>query len=293
MPGATETVMSAEAAKRREFVFTDTDFNSIRKLVRDVSGITLAESKRELVYGRLSRRLRHLGMDSFADYRALLASAEGQSEIGEFTNAVTTNLTSFFRENHHFDYLKNQFLLPLAANPAGTRRLRIWCSAASTGEEPFSIAMTVADAIPDWERWDIKILATDLDTDVLAQCTAASYKEERIAAMPRARVEKYFDRAGTGATLRYRVKPALTRMIAFRQLNLMNPLPMKGPLDVIFCRNVIIYFDKDTQRELFKRMAPLQRPGDLMFLGHSESLFKVSEAWNLIGKTIYRRGNAC
>jgi chemotaxis protein methyltransferase CheR len=285
--------MTVELAKQREFAFTDADFNSIRKLVKDVSGITLAESKRELVYGRLSRRLRHLGMDSFADYRALLAGEDGASEIGEFTNAVTTNLTSFFRENHHFEFLKNQFLLPLAANPGGTRRLRIWCSAASTGEEPYSIAMTVADAIPDWERWDIKILATDLDTEVLAQCTAATYKEERVEAMPRARVEKYFTREGTGAALRYRVKPALARMITFRQLNLMHRLPMKGPLDVIFCRNVIIYFDKDTQRDLFKRFAPLQRPGDLMFLGHSESLFKVSESWSLIGKTIYRRGASC
>lgn len=285
--------MSAEATKQREFVFTDADFNSIRKLVREIAGITLADSKRELVYGRLSRRLRHYGMDSFADYRALLASPEGESEIGEFTNAVTTNLTSFFREGHHFEFLKTQFLLPRVADPQASRRIRIWCSAASTGEEPYSIAMTVAEAIPDWERWDIRILATDLDTEVLAQCEAAAYKEERVAALPRARVEKYFRREGTGAATRFRVKPELARMVTFRQLNLMHRLPMKGPLDVIFCRNVIIYFDKETQRDLFARMAPLQRPGDLLFLGHSESLFKVSENWSLIGKTIYRRGGAC
>ncbi len=285
--------MSAEPAKKREFAFTDADFNSIRKLVREVSGITLADSKRELVYGRLSRRLRHYGMESFADYRALLAGAEGESEIGEFTNAVTTNLTSFFREGHHFDYLKTHFLLPRAADPHASRRLRIWCSAASTGEEPYSIAMTVADAIPDWERWDIKILATDLDTEVLAQCEAATYKEERVSAMPRSRIEKYFRREGSGAGARLRVKPELARMITFRQLNLMHRLPMKGPLDVIFCRNVIIYFDKETQRGLFARMAPLQRPGNLLFLGHSESLFKVSDDWSLIGKTVYRRGDAC
>jgi chemotaxis protein methyltransferase CheR len=285
--------MSAEIAKQREFVFTEADFNSIRKLVKDIAGITLAESKRELVYGRLSRRLRHYGMESFAEYRELLASADGGSEIGEFTNAVTTNLTSFFRESHHFDFLKNQFLLPRAADPNASRRIRIWCSAASTGEEPYSIAMTVAEAIPDWERWNIRILATDLDTEVLAQCEAAAYKEERVAAMPRGRVEKYFQREGSGAATRFRVKPELARMVTFRQLNLTHRLPMKGPLDVIFCRNVIIYFDKDTQRDLFARMLPLQRPGDLLFLGHSESLFKVSEGWSLIGKTIYRRGTAC
>jgi chemotaxis protein methyltransferase CheR len=285
--------MSAELTKQREFAFTDADFNSLRTLVKNVSGITLAESKRELVYGRLSRRLRVLGMESFAAYRALLASERGQSEMGEFTNAVTTNLTSFFRENHHFEFLRSQFLQPLAKNPVASRRLRIWCSAASTGEEPYSIAMTVADAIPEWTHWDIKILATDLDTNVLEQCRAASYKEERIAALPASRLEKYFTRTGSGTALRYTVKPELARMISFRQLNLMHPLPIKGPLDVIFCRNVIIYFDKDTQRELFKRMAPLQRPGSLMFLGHSESLFKVSDAWELIGKTVYRRGESC
>jgi chemotaxis protein methyltransferase CheR len=282
--------MSAVPDKTREFIFTDADFNSLRQLVKEVSGITLADSKRELVYGRLSRRLRHLGMESFVDYRALLASEEGAAEIGEFTNAVTTNLTSFFRENHHFDYLRDHFLLPRASSASANKRIRIWCSAASTGEEPYSIAMTVADAIPDWERWDIRILATDLDTDVLAQCESGSYKEERVKGMPRARVDKYFTRTGSSADVRYQVKPDLARMITFKQLNLMHALPMKGPLDVIFCRNVIIYFDKDTQRTLFQKMTSLQRPGDLLFLGHSESLFKVSDSWSLIGKTIYRRG---
>jgi chemotaxis protein methyltransferase CheR len=289
-PSIQEPIMSAAEARQREFVFTDADFNSLRQLVREVSGITLADSKRELVYGRLSRRLRHHGLNSFADYRALLSGDRGPAEMGEFTNAVTTNLTSFFRENHHFDYLRDHFLVPRVNGRNAERRIRIWCSAASTGEEPYSIAMTVADAIPDWERWDIKILATDIDTDVLAQCAAASYKEERIAGLPRARLEKHFTHVGSGPTLRYNIKPELKQMISFRQLNLMNPLPMKGPLDVIFCRNVIIYFEKDTQRELFARMAPLQRPGDLLFLGHSESLFKVSEEWSLIGKTIYRKG---
>jgi chemotaxis protein methyltransferase CheR len=285
--------MTAEPVRQREFAFTDADFNSIRKLVKDVSGINLAESKRELVYGRLSRRLRHFGMESFAEYRALLAGTAGADEMGAFTNAVTTNLTSFFREQHHFEFLKTQYLQPLAADAAASRRVRIWCSAASTGEEPYSIAMTVAEAIPDWERWDIRILATDLDTEVLAQCEAASYKEDRLAGMPRPRVERFFNRSGVGASVRYQVKPELQRMVSFRQLNLIHPWPMKGPLDVIFCRNVIIYFDKETQRDLFRRMVPLQRPGDLLFLGHSESLFQVSEAWELIGKNIYRRNAAC
>jgi chemotaxis protein methyltransferase CheR len=279
-------------AKQREFGFTDADFDSLRKLARELAGISLSDSKRELVYGRVSRRLRELGLTSFADYRALLAGAQGANEIGEFINAVTTNLTAFFREKHHFEYLREHFLLPRAADAAGSRRIRIWCSAASTGEEPYSIAITVAEAIPDWQRWDIRILATDLDTNVLRHAEAGLYTEDRVRDMQKALVTKYFARSGEGDKARLKVKPELAKMITFRQLNLIQPLPMKGPLDAIFCRNVIIYFDKETQRDLFSRMAPLQRPGDVLFLGHSETLFKVSEDWKLVGKTVYRRGGA-
>jgi chemotaxis protein methyltransferase CheR len=282
--------MSLVQSKQREFEFTDADFDSLRHTVRELAGITLADSKRELVYGRLSRRLRALGMASFADYRALLSSDAGKDEIGEFINAVTTNLTAFFRENHHFEYFRDNFLRIRAAEAAGSRRMRIWCAAASTGEEPYSIAMTIAEAIPEWERWDIRVLATDLDTNCLQQCEAGSYREERIRGMPRALLDKYFTKSGEGAALRYDVKPKLKQMITFRQLNLVQPFPMKGPLDAIFCRNVIIYFDKETQRALFERMAPLQRPNDVLFLGHSETLFKVSDEWTLVGKTVYRRG---
>ena len=284
--------MTIATARQREFGFTDADFESLRKLARELAGISLADSKRELVYGRVSRRLRELGLTSFADYRALLAGANGAGEVGEFINAVTTNLTAFFREKHHFEYLREHFLLPRAADAAAARRVRIWCSAASTGEEPYSIAITVAEAIPDWQRWDIRILATDLDTNVLRHAEAGVYTADRVRDLPRALVAKYFTRTGEGDAARLQVKPALAKMITFRQLNLIQPLPMKGPLDVIFCRNVIIYFDKDTQRELFNRMAPLQRPGDVLFLGHSETLFKVSEDWKLVGKTVYRRGGA-
>src|SRR5690606_210142 len=139
----------------REFEFTDAEFNSLRRLVPDVAGISLADCKRELVYSRLARRLRHLGLNSFIAYRELLASEEGRGELREFTNAVTTNLTAFFRERHHFDYLRDALLRPRAANPQASRRLRIWSSAVSTGEEAWSIAMTIADALPDWQRWDI------------------------------------------------------------------------------------------------------------------------------------------
>ncbi len=282
-----------DTARLREFEFTDADFNSLRRLVREIAGISLADCKRELVYSRLARRLRHLGLNSFVAYRELLASEEGRGEIREFTNAVTTNLTAFFRERHHFDYLRDAFLLPRAADRRASRRIRIWCAATSTGEEAWSAAMTIADALPDWQRWDIRILATDLDTNVLRTAEAAAYPLDRVRHLPRALVDRHFTRQGHGEQLRYVVRPELARMVSFRPLNLTHPLPMKGPLDAIFCRNVIIYFDKDTQRDLFQRMAPLQRPGDLLFLGHSEGLFKVSTAWTLIGKTVYRRAAPC
>jgi chemotaxis protein methyltransferase CheR len=280
------------SAKQREFGFTDADFESLRRLARELAGISLSDAKRELVYGRVSRRLRDLGLTSFADYRALLAGPGSAAEIGEFINAVTTNLTAFFREKHHFEYLREHFLVPRLADAGASRRIRFWCAAASTGEEPYSIAITVAEAIPDWQRWDIRILATDLDTNVLRHAEAGLYTEDRVRELPRALVGKYFNRVGEGQAARLKVKPELAKMINFRQLNLIQPLPMKGPLDAIFCRNVIIYFDKDTQRDLFSRMAPLQRPGDVLFLGHSETLFKVSEDWKLVGKTVYRRSGA-
>lgn len=282
-----------DTARLREFEFTDADFNSLRRLVREIAGISLADCKRELVYSRLARRLRHLGLNSFRAYRELLASAEGRGELREFTNAVTTNLTAFFRESHHFDYLREALLLRRAADPRASRRIRIWCSAVSTGEEAYSVAMTIADALPDWQRWDIRILGTDLDTNVLRTAEAGAYGTDRVRHLPRALIERHFMSQGKGEQLRHVVRPELARMVSFRPLNLTHPLPMKGPLDAIFCRNVIIYFDKETQRDLFTRLAPLQRPGDLLFLGHSEGLFRVSTAWTLIGRTIYQRAATC
>lgn len=283
----------AAVPARREFEFTDADFSSLRRLVRELSGISLADCKREMIYSRLSRRLRHLGLDSFGSYRRLLASDAGRAELREFTNAVTTNLTSFFRERHHFDYLREQLLKPRAADKRASRRIRIWCSAVSTGEEAWSVAMTVADAIPDWTEWDIRILGTDLDTAVLRKAQSGTYSLDRVRHLTPTLLERHFVRQGQGEAARYRVNPGLASMVDFRELNLTRPLPMRGPLDAIFCRNVIIYFDKDTQRELFERLAPLQRPGDLLFLGHSEGLFKVSDDWTLMGRTVYRRNGSC
>jgi chemotaxis protein methyltransferase CheR len=276
-----------ETLRLRRLSFGEDDFAALRALVKQHTGIHLSEQKRELVYGRLSRRLRALGLESFRDYRELLERGESD-ELVQFCNAITTNLTSFFREAHHFEYLRDELLRPLAADPRGARRLRFWSAGCSSGEEPYSLAMTIQETLPEAWRWDIRILATDLDTEVLGRGQRGVYDEERVRGLSAQRLERFFSRAD-GDPQRYAVNAPLRDMIAFRELNLMHALPMKGPLNAIFCRNVIIYFDKDTQRQLFARLAQLQRPGDLLFLGHSESLFRVCDAYTLVGKTIYRR----
>jgi chemotaxis protein methyltransferase CheR len=272
----------------REFEFGNEDFQALRKLVRDVTGISLSEQKRELVYGRLARRLRALNLRTFREYREVLSRDDG-SELVQFCNAITTNLTAFFREPHHFDHLKNEILAPLLRKPTAARRVRIWSAGCSTGEEPYSIAISVLESVPDIERWDIRILATDLDSDVLEKARRGVYAADRLQALSTERRERFFVPHPEAKEPSYQVRPELARLLTVKQLNLMHPFPMKGPLDVIFCRNVVIYFDKDTQRDLIARMSRLQRPGDLLFLGHSETLFKVSTDYNLIGRTIYRR----
>jgi chemotaxis protein methyltransferase CheR len=284
------------AQKTREFAFSDEDFNALRTLVKEHTGIHLSDQKRELVYGRISRRLRALNLESFREYRELLSESAGGKELVEFCNAITTNLTSFFRESHHFEYVRDHILAPLLADGRGTRRLRIWCAGCSSGEEPYSLAMTIREFLSEHQndkadaaRWDIKILATDLDSEVLARGQKGLYGADRVRDMSSARRQRFFRETTHLGQPAFQVTAELQSLITFKQLNLMNPFPMKGPLDAIFCRNVVIYFDKDTQRDLFGRMARLQQPGSVLFLGHSESLFKVSTDYSLIGKTIYRR----
>lgn len=282
--GAPRAVQSQD--REREFVFEQADFDALRDLIKRNTGISLADSKMEMVYGRISRRLRHLKLRSFADYRRMLESDE--SEWIEFCNAMTTNLTSFFRESHHFDFLRDHVLRPKLGQPDASRRIRIWSAACSSGEEPYSIAMTVREAIPDFRRWDIRILATDIDSQILAAAQRGVYPAARLEALGERRLRDHFQPLA-GDPGQYRVAPEVASLVTFKQLNLVQPLPMKGPLDAVFCRNVIIYFDKKTQKELLGRIAALQRKDELLFLGHSESLFKVSEDYALMGKTIYRR----
>ena len=238
-----------------EFELTPAQFDRIRELVRAHTGIALSEAKRQLVYGRLARRLRALRLDNFGDYIERLEKGD-QTELEEFTNAVTTNLTSFFREPHHFEYLATELLPAVVAKSAASRRLRIWCCAASTGEEPYSIAIVLREAQRLLEGWDVKLLATDLDSAVLATGAAGVYAARASgrhgSQACRAVLRQGQWRAGQG---KFRVRDELRSLITFKQLNLMNEWPMRGPFDAIFCRNVIIYFDKPTQRVLFERMA--------------------------------------
>jgi len=282
---------ASEIAPGADFTLSQAEFERLRELVRTHTGIALSDAKRQLVYGRLARRLRALKLSTFAEYIRVIEAGEG-AELEEFTNAITTNLTSFFREPHHFDYLGRE-LLPVLARRPGLRRLRLWCCAASTGEEPYSIAIVLREAGELLYGWDVKLLATDLDSSVLATGQSGVYAQERFCGMERRRMERFFDQGCGAQQGRLRARDELRRLITFKQLNLMHEWPMRGPFDVIFCRNVVIYFDKETQRGLFARLAPLQRPGDLLFLGHSESLLQVSEAWTSQGRTVYTRCATC
>ena len=275
------------ADKEREFHFTDKDFQFIREMVATHTGIKLADSKREMVYGRLSRRLRQLDIASFADYCALLQE-DAEAELGSLINAITTNLTSFFRERHHFEYLTNT-LAPLLEKTKTDRRVRIWSAGCSTGAEPYSIAMTMRAALPSTRGWDVKILATDIDTQVLRIAGDGIYSEKDVVGVPDALMRRWFMRGKAAHAGSVRARKELRDMIVFRQLNLLGPWPVKKPFDFIFCRNVVIYFDKDTQRKLFSRYADKLAPEGHLFIGHSESLYKVSERFRLIGQTIYRK----
>jgi chemotaxis protein methyltransferase CheR len=273
---------------QREYAFSDTDFNRLRSLVSEHTGISLSDAKRDLVYGRLSKRLRAHGLTSFSAYAEFLSENLGD-ELQEFTNAITTNLTSFFREAHHFDYLRDHVFPELRARKPNNHRIRIWSAGCSTGEEPYSIAISVLESFPELKNWDVKILATDLDTNCVQHGSAGVYAQERVESMSQDRLRRWFRKGSGEFEGKVLVDEKLKELITFKQLNLMSEWPMRGPFDVIFCRNVVIYFDKSTQRMLFDRYAELVADDAHLFIGHSESLFNVTEKFKLLNKTIYRR----
>lgn len=271
----------------REFEFTTSDFSKLQKLVAEHTGIVLSDAKRNMVYGRIARRLRATSIDSFAEYLDRLQDDE--DELVNFINAVTTNLTAFFREKHHFDYLTTTGFPALEKTNAASRRIRIWSAGCSTGEEPYSLAMTVKQYFASRPGWDVKILASDLDTNVIDHGANGIYDADRVKDLPSGILSRWFMRGKEGNQGKVRVKHELQHLIEFRQVNLLQPWPFKGPFDLIFCRNVVIYFDMPTKIKLFSRYADILVPNGHLFIGHSESLFKVSDRFQLIGNTIYQK----
>jgi chemotaxis protein methyltransferase CheR len=268
----------------KEFDFTRRDFERVRALIYRRAGISLADSKQEMVYSRLARRLRATGIDAFAIYLDELEAGRMQDEWESFTNALTTNLTSFFREAHHFPLLAEH---ALALRQQGTGTLQVWCSASSTGEEPYSIAMTLCEAFGTLSP-PVQIVATDIDTNVLATAAEGVYGIERVEKLAPERLKRFFLRGKGKQEGMVRVRPELRQLVAFRQLNLLEEgWPLKGQFDAIFCRNVMIYFDKATQRRILSRFVPLMKPHALLFAGHSENFLYVSDALRLRGKTVY------
>jgi chemotaxis protein methyltransferase CheR len=266
------------AIQEREFSFTAQDFERIRGLVHQHVGIALSSSKDELVYSRVSRRLRATGQTSFASYLAGLQV--GSAEWEQFINSLTTNLTSFFREPHHFQRLAQ--LLPTLPRP-----IQIWCCAASTGEEPYSLAMTAVETFNSWTP-PVHIIASDLDTAVLATARAGVYASDRSSSLGAARLQRFFLRGRGAQEGKVRVRPELQKLVEFRQVNLLDPeWPVRAPLGAIFCRNVMIYFDREVQHRLLTRFVPLIGPGGRLFLGHSESIKQGSQPLENEGQTVY------
>ncbi len=278
-------VGAGETAKQREFLFTDEDFERVRKLIYERAGISLAPIKRDMVYSRLARRLRALNIESFAAYLQFLLSGRGEEEWELFVNSLTTNLTSFFREAHHFDILQRH-MAGLKQRP-----IRIWCSAASTGEEPYTLAITACEAFGSATP-PVEIVASDIDTNVLAKAQRGVYPVERVERLSPERLRRFFLK-GTGAQAgMVRVRPELQKLISFTRVNLLDArYPINGPFDVMFCRNVMIYFDKPTQYEILKKFVPLLKQDGLLFAGHSESFLHAADLFHSLGRTVYERSD--
>ena len=267
----------------KEFAWTNADFDRVQSLIYKRAGISLHDGKHAMVYSRLSRRLRETGHHSFSQYLSWLESNDGP-EWQEFVNALTTNLTSFFRENHHFDALSSA----LRSRKAGGKEWRIWCSAASTGEEPYSILMTILDVLG--ERGAFTLVASDIDTKVLENARKGVYRSDAMKGVSDERLRKYFLRGKGSNEGLVQVRPELRRLIDFFQLNLVKDgWPFQEAFDIVFCRNVMIYFDAQTQRSVLERIHRVMRPNGLLFVGHAENFTDSKDLFVLKGKTVYER----
>ncbi len=266
-----------------EFSLSEREFARIKARVYSVAGISLSDAKRTLVVSRLSKILRALGLPSFDAYVDYLERSGSVDDGQDFVNALTTNLTRFYREDHHFEHLRSYVGALVAERPRGTK-LRIWSAGCSTGQEPYTIGLDLLAAFPDLKRWDFKILATDIDTAVIAKAAMGIYPENELSGLSAERA-RHFEKGNDGTI---RIPAAARELVSFKPLNLIGPWPMKGPFDAIFCRNVAIYFDKPTQGEVFGRFAKMLAPEGFLYIGHSENLGSGGEGFRLVGKTIYQ-----
>ncbi len=264
----------------REFVWSDADFTRIKALIYKKAGISLHDGKHAMVYSRVSRRLRETGYDNFKTYLDWLEHHDGP-EWQEFINALTTNLTSFFREQHHFGILDEML------RKERGRAWRIWCSAASTGEEPYSIAITASEALGP--QGNFTIVNSDIDTKVLATAERGVYKADGVKGLSAERLQRFFMRGKGGNSGLMRVKPELQKHLEFLSVNLIQDLPFREPFDIVFCRNVMIYFDAPTQRQVLERIHRVMKPGGMLFVGHAENFSDARNLFALRGKTVYER----
>ena len=269
-----------------DYPITKTEYDRIRTLLYDESGISLGDNKQSLVVSRLSKRLRDLSLDSFEAYYEFVADDTSGAEFTRMLDLLSTNKTDFFREPKHFEFLRDEILPSLERE----KRIRIWSSACSTGEEPYTIAITLREGVKNPAQWDFGILASDISTRVLAHASAGLYAQDRISTVPTDVAQRHFLKGkGNNAGL-VKVKPHLSDMIKFRHLNLMSEkFPIKSPLDLIFCRNVMIYFDRPPQERLVGKFFRYLKPGGYLFIGHSESLQWLKHDFSTIAPTIYRK----
>jgi chemotaxis protein methyltransferase CheR len=264
-----------------EFTFTDSDFAKVRTLIHRRAGISLGDQKRQMVYSRLSRRLRELGIAEFAAYLSMLEAGNDENEWQAFINSLTTNLTSFFREAHHFPVLAEH--VKKAREP-----VTIWCAAASTGEEPYSLAITLIEALGEQKAASARIIATDIDTAVLEKAAAGVFTLEQVERLSPERLRRFFNKGTGGNAGRVRIRPEVAQLVKFSRLNLLDASwAVKEPVDAIFCRNVMIYFDKPTQSKILDRFLPLLKQGGLLFAGHSENASLVNQNFKPLGHTVY------
>lgn len=269
-------LMSLELTKKQ--------FQQVSKLVHRICGINLKTGKEALVRARLMKRLRALGMSSFNEYFAYLKSREGANELGYMVDVITTNKTSFFREPAHFNYLRDKILPELNGN-----RLRFWTAACSSGEEPFSLGIVLRENIPDIDIRDVRILGTDISRRMLEKARNAVYGKDAVGDLPKYLLDKYFAKVETGHGPEYKVRDNVRNMVRLAWLNLMDSWPMKGPFNVIFCRNVMIYFDRATQQKLINRFWELLAPDGHLFVGHSEGLSAISHNFKYVRPAVYRK----